>query len=246
MSITEQNQTLAEISETIFGDSARLEIVDPESLVLLKKNARYFKKETFRQLVSNLKKDRRLSSVPLCHVLPNGLREVLSGNHRVKAAIEAGIKKILIITLLQDLNRSEKISIQLSHNALVGEDDVGILSELWAQIDDINAKIYAGLSSTTLDQLKNVQMISFTTPALATRSLSFVFTEYEREMLDQVLEELARIPNKELYVFPMDQFSDFFELLRQIKEKKEIKNGSLAMVKIIEIISQHLKESEKC
>jgi hypothetical protein len=59
-----QNQILEQISATSFGPDAVLKIVPPAKLHLLRKNARYFKKATFRQLVENIKKDRRLSSVP--------------------------------------------------------------------------------------------------------------------------------------------------------------------------------------
>lgn len=154
MDETAQNATLAQISKNIFGDSARLQIVDPKSLVLLKQNARFFKKDTFRQLVENIKADKRLSSVPLCRPIKDGRLEVLSGNHRVKASVEAGLEKILVIVLLENLDESRRIAIQLSHNALVGQDDQNILAELWAKIDDINTRLYAGLSSDTLNEIK--------------------------------------------------------------------------------------------
>lgn len=49
--------------------------------------------------------------------------EVLSGNHRVQASVEAGIERILVMIIEEDLTRSQAVAIQLSHNALVGEDD---------------------------------------------------------------------------------------------------------------------------
>lgn len=84
-----RNSELETISAEMFGDGMRLMIVDPQKLTLLKDNARFFKRETFRQLRDNIAADKRLSSVPLCYRHDDGHLEVLSGNHRVQASIEA-------------------------------------------------------------------------------------------------------------------------------------------------------------
>ena len=92
-----RNEELAAVSADLFGDAMRLMVVKPESLTLLKDNARFFKRETFRQLRDNIAADKRLSSVPLCYRYPDGKLEVLSGNHRVQASIEAGIPLIMVL-----------------------------------------------------------------------------------------------------------------------------------------------------
>lgn len=148
--LLESNESLKKTSLILFGESAELRLVDPRSLVLLKENARYFKKEMFKQLVQNVKADKKLSSVPLCHVVEGGKLEVLSGNHRVQASVEARLEVIMVMVILEDLSKSRQIAIQLSHNALVGVDDPQILANLWAKIDDIKAKCYAGLNSATI------------------------------------------------------------------------------------------------
>lgn len=238
--LDERNRQLAEISQTLYGGSMRLMLADPRDLVLLKKNARVFKKDTFRQLVANISRDKRLSSVPLCHALGNGKLEVLSGNHRVGAAIEAGLPLIMVLVILQDLTRSEQIAIQLSHNAIVGEDDPTILSELWAEIDDIAAKLYAGLSSDIVEQLEKVELVSFTTPQVATRNMTFVFTEEDAAKLNAVIDALEMIPAKEAFLVPLQNFERFYELLEQTKIKCNVRNSSLAMLHMTSMVEQTL------
>lgn len=242
MDLEIQNQALSDISRSIFGDRVEFRIVEPKSLVLLKQNARYFKKETFKQLVDNIKKDRRLSSVPLCHRLEDGALEVLSGNHRVQAAVEAKIEQIMIMVILEDLSKSERIAIQLSHNALVGEDDAGILGDLWAQIEDIQQRLYAGLSSDAMQEIEDIKMVTFSTPSIATRAVTFLFTEHEMGLLDQVLSELDQVSAKKIVAHPVEQFEPFFKRLQQLKDQKDIKNGSLAMVKFLEYMDQFIAE----
>ena len=242
--ILKENESLKKASKTIFGDSARLEIVDPKSLLLLKENARYFKKDCYRQLVANIKQDKRLSSVPLCHTTETGTLEVLSGNHRVQAAIDAGVAHILVIVLTKKLSKSAKIAVQLSHNALVGEDDVQVLANLWGQIDDIKERLYAGLSSETINELEKIELVNLSTPAVYTQTLTFAFTSSEAERLENVIEELSRTKQGEMYAARLAEFEQFFAALQDVKELHEIKNGSLAMLKILEIIENHLKERE--
>lgn len=241
MSIEEQNQTLKEVSKTIFGDAAVLRIVSPKSMKLLKQNARYFKKSTYKQLVDNIKKDQRLSSVPLCHIFDENTYEVLSGNHRVQAAIDAGIEQILIIVILKNLSKSSQISIQLSHNALAGIDDPNILADLWAKIDDIKEKLYAGLSSDAVKEIENIKLVTFTTPQVYTKTMTFTFSDSEKENIDKVIKELEVYTANEIHLAHIDQYNDFFEALKKIKKMENIKNSSLAMVKLIEILKKQLE-----
>ena len=68
---------------------------DPRTLVLADRNARYFPAARFKRLVDNIATDKALSQWPLVwHDTDTGLRHVLSGNHRVRAAIEAGFETI--------------------------------------------------------------------------------------------------------------------------------------------------------
>lgn len=151
MDFSTENDTLSRISKALYGDALTLAVMDPKDISLLKKNARILKKDVFQQLTANIGRDKRLSSVPLCHRLSDGRVEVLSGNHRVQASVEAGIERILVMIIEEDLTRSQAVAIQLSHNALVGEDDPALLAELWAEIEDIAAKTYAGLSSDVVE-----------------------------------------------------------------------------------------------
>lgn len=240
-SAEQQNNALASISHQLFGEKAQLMVVDPRELVLLKKNARILKKDTFRQLTENIRQDGRLSSMPLCRRFGEeegkdaGKLEVLSGNHRVQASIQAGIPQILVMVIEEDLTRAQQIAIQLSHNSLVGEDDPALLAELWASIEDIEAKLYAGLSSDEVERLEKINLVSFTTPQVFSRSFTFAFVEEEGQRLEKIIESLEELPAKEIHLAPMHDFDRFYALLEQTKKKCNVRNTSLAMLQIMDI-----------
>ena len=171
MDLTQRNEELAAISREMFGEGMLLQAVEPARLCLLKDNARFFKRETFRQLRDNIASDKRLSSVPLCYRHEDGRLEVLSGNHRVKASIEAKIPVILVLVITETLDQSRRIAIQLSHNALVGEDDQSILANLWSQIETIEDRLYSGLDSEVTKELGSKEgNMGFLLPAMALAS----------------------------------------------------------------------------
>ncbi len=242
-----RNAELESISQEMFGGGMVLQVVEPSSLKLLKDNARFFKRETFRQLRDNIAADKRLSSVPLCYRHEDGKLEVLSGNHRVQASIEAGISHILVLVITEELDRSRRIAIQLSHNALVGEDDQSILANLWAQIESVQDKLYAGLDSESLKELGDVELVNFSTPQVPAHMVSFMFTDGEKEQLSEILDAIADSAKKSsaVYVCPGRQYEEFIKLLADVKHAEKIRDSSLAMTRLMEIASDWLeKETE--
>lgn len=235
--LKKRNEELAAVSTDLFGEAMRLMVVKPENLTLLKDNARFFKRETFRQLRDNIAADKRLSSVPLCYRYPDGNLEVLSGNHRVQASIEAGIPLIMVLVITEELEKSKRIAIQLSHNSLVGEDDQSILANLWAQIENTKDQLYSGLDSEAVQALGEVELVNFSTPQVPVHMVTFMFTDGEKERLSEILELLEQQAKKSgtVYICPSSEYLPFLQLLSDTKNAENIRDTSLAMVRLLEV-----------
>lgn len=238
-----RNAVLDEVGKALFNGSATLRIVRPCEVVLRATNARYMKKGVFQQLVSNLEADGRLSSVPLCRELADGRLQVLSGNHRIQAAMRADLEWALVMILLGDIEESAAVAIQLSHNSLAGEDDKQILADLWARVDSIADRLYAGLSSDVVGELEEIKLVNFSTPQPLTKTVTFAFTTSEADRLEQIIQELeACQAGREIYLGEIKQFSEFFDVLQRIKGKENIKNASLAMARLVDLAERALRE----
>lgn len=86
--------------------------IDPRELKLLKMNARFMRHEEFQRLVANIKRDGQLTSAPFACLDPaDGKYEVLSGNHRVQAAISAGLETIPCIITDDEMSEEQRIAI---------------------------------------------------------------------------------------------------------------------------------------
>ena len=73
-----------------------------------------------------VKRDGQLTSAPFACRDGDGYL-VLSENHRTQSAIAAGLETIPYIITDDELSEDQRISIQISHNALSGKDDPFIL-----------------------------------------------------------------------------------------------------------------------
>lgn len=224
------------------GMPYKVAIVDPAALQLARKNARFMKSETFKTLVSNIKRDGNLSSVPFCFRDSAGAYHVLSGNHRVQAAIQAGIDRIMIL-YREDMKDDERISIQLSHNAIEGEDDLAILKELWDSISDIDLKLYAGLDSITLEKLDKIEFQAISEARLDYRSVSFLFLPEELERAREIFDRIHVIFGKEdVYLFSMQKWEQFFGVISQIKSRCNLKNSAAAFTVLLDLAESKLPD----
>jgi hypothetical protein len=224
----------------------RLELVSPGELKLLEKNARYMKAEQFQALVENVQKDGNLSSLPLCYREQDGKLRVLSGNHRVMAARQAGVGSVLVMVAADEKDMDERLAIQLSHNAIAGQDDLVVLKELWESIKDVQAKVYAGLDSDTLKALQGIQFAAITEQRLRYKLTSFLFLPEEIESLDQLLKETAAaFAGDVVYLAHLQTFDAFFELITRIKKRCQIKNSAAAFLKLMELARVGLEKLMK-
>ena len=149
--------------------------IDPREIKLLETNARYMKHEEFNRLVENIRRDGKLTSTPFLCKDDDDRWLCLSGNHRTKAAIEVGLPTITCLATDDPLSKEQRIAIQLSHNAIAGQDDPATLKALYEQILDMSLKQYRGLDDKTLALLDKFSSISISEANLTFHTLSLVF-----------------------------------------------------------------------
>jgi hypothetical protein len=224
------------------GQPYKLALVDPASLQELDKNAHYMTHEMFQNLVANIQRDGALASVPFCWY-DGTLYHVLSGNHRVKAAVAAGVSRILILYDDRPLNRQERVAIQLSHNSINGKDDPALLKELWAEIDDLSLKYYAGLDDKQLEQLADAQLMSMREAVLDYKSVMFLFLPEEVETMERAFQRAVESTVcEEAVTTRLSEFSRLVDALDKTKSSFAIKNHAVALSIVLDVFERHLTD----
>ncbi len=196
--------------------------------------------EQLRRLTDNIKQDGTLTSVPLCWREAETI-VVGSGNHRVLAAINANFNLIDVMIITSEISEQQKIAIQLSHNAIVGQDDTNILFELYSELD-LDNKIYSGINDADFDGLKvDVSGLSLSEDTFL--ELNFVFLKEDAEAFEKKLKEIKE--DERWHVGKYDDFDIFFQTVLDIKERYNILNSSLALKKMADLALLYLNEHEK-
>ena len=241
---TRLTELIAQLN-TALGDVTpyKLAVVPPAVLKPLEKNAHYLPKRIYDQLIANIQTDGNLSSVPFCWRQADGTFEVLSGNHRVAAAVAASTPLILILYTDADLSRPERVAIQLSHNALVGKDNPALLTELWMELDALPLKIYSGLDDELLATLQPVNLARINEAALRFEELTFLFLPAEIERITEIVKRLGTSKHPRCLV-PLEQFDRFFETLLTFKESANILNSGTALLAMCDIVEEWIEHHD--
>ena len=212
--------------------------IDPRKIKLLEQNARYMKHEEFSRLVENIRKDRKLTSTPfLCK--ENDEYLCLSGNHRTKASIEAGLLEIDCLVTDDYLTEQQKIAIQLSHNAITGRDDTATLKALYEKIFDTDLKKYSGLDDKTLELLERFNTFSISEANLKFQTLTMIFLPDElaeaKEVVAKAIQQSKTADEIWLARFAeYDKWLDDQEIASSAYNVKNVATAVTLMLKVFE------------
>jgi len=213
---------------------------DPKSVRMLDKNPHFMKNETFKQLKTNVETDKALSSVPLAIRDPDGVYRILSGNHRIKAAIQAGIEKVFLIVTDQDLPIARQRAIAVSHNALNGEDDPVLLKEYYESIYDMDWKVYAGLDDKQLELLQKVSLDSLSEAQVKFIPVMLLFLPDEMEKIAPALKEaLSTVKGDEQWLVAIRQYDHWLEAIDTVSSSYDIKNLATCFEIILKVFDKH-------
>lgn len=197
-------------------------------------NPRVQSPDMFEQLIANIKKNKRLESLPLCAKRENDKGiwfELISGHHRVRAAKSAGLQTIIILVDITNLDRDGVISKQLAHNNIDGITDVQLANRLYNEIQSIDFKIEA-----FMDAVSNSKTFSVTMQAVNARidwhNVTFLFLPKSISNLDILVEYLDGV--NYVYCSSIEGYDKFIEAVRKIKSVKDIKNTGAAIDFMIE------------
>ena len=242
-----EEQPLDKVNEQLSATSVRIAMVPIGQCDLLEKNARFMRAEQYSRLVKNVQQDGCLTSVPFA--VKNGERFlILSGNHRVQAAKDANLSEILVLYSARELSPAQQRAIQLSHNAIVGQDDLAILRELYDEISDMALKEYSGLDDATLGLMNPPQMDPLSETSLEYRVVTVAFLPPEVDRAESLLTKILQTAagaSDSTWVNRYAEYDRLLDVLTVARTKAGVKNTATAFSLLLDIVEKHLDEIPK-
>lgn len=212
---------------------------DPKDLILPERNARYFPAEKFQRLVDNIRADKVLSQWPFVWRDPdNDDLHVLSGSHRVRAAIAAGLEQIDWTECDEPLSPGRRRAIQVSHNELVGNDDPAILDELLAEIAEPDDRDYSGFDD---DVWEDEEVEPYTLPEPdETTTIMLTFLPDDLAKATEVLNELDDLQgNMPRWLAASDQYDAVFDALTVARKSYDTRNVTTTLTILLDLVRLH-------
>ena len=144
--------------------------------------------------------------------------------------------------LFQEFAVQRFVALQLSHNAIEGEDDPSVLRRLYDLLD-LDLKEYSGLTDDAFDMdALNVK----TLPSVSLKYLDVIFSFLgdEAAAIAEFVDRAERYAKKEQTVFLADyvSFDRFIDAITAIKQHKNIKNSALALRVLCECAMQWIEQ----
>lgn len=216
--------------------------IDPREIKLLELNARYMRHEEFKQLIENIRRDGQLTSTPFLCKDYDGRYLCLSGNHRTKAAIEAGLQKITCLATDDELSNDQRIAIQLSQNSIAGQDDPATLKLLYESILDTELKRYSGLDDKTLELLDSISTISISESNLEFKTLHLVFLPDELQAAERVIQQVKENAKNadSTWLAKMSQYDEWLDAQENVTSSYSIKNVATAVDLILKLFTKNI------
>lgn len=221
--------------------------IDPREIKLLEMNARYMRHEEFKQLVENIRRDGQLTSTPFVCKEQDGKYLCLSGNHRTKAAIEAGLDKITCLATDDKLTIDQKTAIQLSQNAIVGQDDPATLKLLYESIMDVEMKKYCGLDDKTLELLQKISSTSIAEANLEFKILHIVFLPDELEFAQNVVDKIkaeAKTADAS-WLAKTSQYDGWVDTQETVMSSYGVKNVAVAVDLLLKLVNKNITQLQE-
>ena len=213
---------------------------DPRDLDTLtrERNARYMKAHQFKQLVANIKRDGVLTQLPLVYK-----NVVLSGNHRTRAAIEAGLVTIEWQELQGDYTEDRLLAIQLSHNAISGEDDPNTLKGLYEELP-FEEKLYSGITDDMFE-VEPLDLDSLGAGATQYQEIMITFLPEDADKFTDFVKRLGKSEKRTHMVADLSLFDDLFDTIVAVKQKQNVFNTALALREMMSLALDRLLQLEE-
>jgi hypothetical protein len=206
-------------------------------------NAHVMSRATFDRLAANMKARGASESTLYCaRPADDGPYWIISGHHRYRAAVAAGLKAVPALVDLALMTRSTTVAKQLAHNALVGNDDQAILRQLVEEIDNPDDLLTTGLDQSMLPNPGDDKLELFMPRVdFDWMTVTFSALPHQVENLKDLLERLRDRHDLLLTTLP-EQFEAFVKAAAEYSRFKEVRSGGTVVAMLTELALREVDE----
>lgn len=236
---------MAEGTGLLVGPDLEIRLVAPTDLREQDVNAQVMEPAQFERLTANIKERGQLESLPYCsQPNSNGPIAIVSGHHRVRAAVAAGLEQIPVLVDTGPMTRSRVVAKQIAHNVLHGTQDDEVLRRMVSLIDEVDDLLTTGLPDDYLPIVDDdvPSLGSEPTAAFEWKSVTFTFLPHQFDRFDELARALDNVDA--MAVADRDQYEAFAEAVHRYGLAHTIRSSGTVVATLVEIAHRELAALE--
>jgi hypothetical protein len=242
-------QQLDALHDVIFGAENRMKLRYVRYADIREQdiNANVMPVGMFNALVQNVRKNAALESLPLCATraeTPNRI-EVVSGHHRLRAAMAAGLTYGVVLCY-DGLTDSEIKAKQLAHNSIQGSSDPEIVREIFARIHDVESQLESYIDPEIIGAVPDP--VAFTIvdidPLADAKTVVLVFLPTQFTAFERSMDLLKSEPDT-VYVAHQAAFDGFRDALRRTRTDLDVLSMPTAIVEMARLATERLNQLQQ-
>jgi ParB-like chromosome segregation protein Spo0J len=236
---------VAQLNDAAFGSDSKLRFAWVRFAELREQdvNANVMPTGMFNALVGNLRKNKAIEGVPLCAVREGGTAmEIVSGHHRVRAAMQAGITEGLVLCYY-GITRSELIAKQLSHNSIQGNSDPEIVKRLYEAIESLPEKMESFIDPSLWESLPDPTRFEQVDVDLFAdaKTVTVLFLPVQAQDFQKALDLLSK-DDDVVYLAHRAQFDSFRDAVHEVRKEMEIYAYPTAIAQMAALALERLEQ----
>lgn len=212
-----------------------LKNISTRSVIESDVNAQVMSDSDFKRLVKNIKKDGTLTSAVLVMRQSDSDKFMcISGHHRIRAAIKADLKTIPAL-IIDEVCESTRTRLQLTHNDIHGNPDLGIVSILQKRLNSNDIELVDVTNADALN-VENIEIGDLCT-------FQYVSICMKPESYEEFMDLLGShdVDEEAKFIIDAKDYKDLKDALT-LAFKSGFKTPGKAFRKFMEIVNNHKDE----
>lgn len=206
-------------------------------------NAQEMSQGMFDRLVENIRQRGALESLPYCSQPDGeGTITIISGHHRVRAAVAAGLQEFPALIDTNPMPRSLIRAKQIAHNQLTGSPDNDVLAKMIEQIDNVDDMLLTGLDKESLPALNDSAKLDLPQMTFDWLTVELLFLPPQLRRLEDLVKSVGSADM--VGAANYEQFSEFSHAMVKLGHVKNIKNMAAVVDYLTRIALREIEQSE--
>lgn len=228
------------------GDDLYVVMVDVTTLRERDVNAQVLQPRHMERLTENIRSRGQIESLPYVHCPSDpGQYEIVSGHHRVRAAVAAGITRIPVVLDKRKMRESEVIAKQISFNEIHGSPDEDILRQMIAKLDNVDDMLTTGLPEDMLPTVdKDDTKLLLPAADFDWRMVTLTFLPGVLGQFDEAVKMIDK-HSEIVGVARRDQFEGFAKACHTYGLVNNIRSMSTVIAAVTAIAQREILDSEE-